>query len=86
MGLRDTMNRMAQEQQERQAAGREAAAAVVSACHDAGSHYLTEVNKGSIRMQAWQSHLNDMYRQGYRLSHVFEQDGNTIQVYEHHSH
>jgi len=48
-----------------------------------GNHYMTEVNKGSIRMQTWQAHLNDMHRQGYRLAHVFEQDGNTVQVFEH---
>jgi hypothetical protein len=53
---------------------------------ECGKHYLTEVNKGSLNMQRWQGHLNDMYRKGYRLLHVFEQDGNTVQVYEHHGH
>ena len=55
-------------------------------CIQPAQHYLTEVNKGSIRMQTWQRHLNDMYARGYRLAHVFEQDGNTVQVYEHHWH
>lgn len=50
------------------------------------SHYSTEVNKGSIRMQHWQGHLNDMYGRGYVLAHVFEQDGNTVQVFVHHFH
>ncbi|MEV0155983.1 hypothetical protein AB0H57_19880 [Micromonospora sp. NPDC050686] len=55
-------------------------------CPQPGQHYHTEVNKGSIRMQTWQRHLNDMYASGYKLAHVFEQDGNTVQVYEHHWH
>ena len=67
-----------------EAARREAIGQIGRACP--GGHYKTEVNKGSIRMQTWESHLNDMYRQGYRLSHVFEQDGNTVQVYEHSFH
>jgi hypothetical protein len=44
--------------------------------------YLTEVNKGSINMGKWQEHLNEMHEQGYRLAHVFEQDKNTVQVFE----
>jgi hypothetical protein len=55
-------------------------------CPDPSSHFQTEVNKGSIRMQTWQSHINGMYAKGYRLAHVFEQDGNTVQVFEHHLH
>lgn len=51
-----------------------------------GSHYVTEVNKGSINMGRWQSHLNEMHGRGYRLAQVFEQDGNTVQVFEHHFH
>jgi hypothetical protein len=51
-----------------------------------GRHYMTEVNKGSIRMGSWENHLNDMWGQGYKLEHVFEQDGNTVQVYAHHYH
>lgn len=58
-------------------------AAGIGVCATPGSHYVTEVNKGSIRMQTWQSHLNEMYASGYRLGHVFEQDGNTVQVFEH---
>ena len=58
----------------------------VGHCPRPNEHFLTEVNKGSINMGKWQSHLNDMYQRGYRLSHVFEQDGNTVQVYEHNWH
>lgn len=54
-----------------------------SPCPHPASHIVTEVNRGSIRMQTWQGHLNEMYGRGYRLAHVFEQDGNTVQVYEH---
>ena len=63
-----------------------AAAAVAALENCGGDHYVTEVNKGSINMRTWQAHLNEMYRKGYRLAHSFEQDGNTIQVFEHHIH
>jgi len=49
-------------------------------------HYQTEVNKGSINMGRWQSHLNEMYGKGYQLDQVFEQDGNTVTVFVHHFH
>lgn len=49
-------------------------------------HYTTDVNKGSINMSRWKGHLNDMYAKGYRLDHVFEQDGNTVQVFVHFFH
>lgn len=52
-------------------------------CPQARPHYLTEVNKGSINMGRWQSSLTDMHARGYRLAHVLEQDGNTVQVFEH---
>ena len=55
----------------------------MSSCPDSKNHYATEVNKGSLNMRSWQGHLNDMYGQGYRLAHVFEQDKNTVQVFEH---
>jgi hypothetical protein len=54
-----------------------------AACPNPKDHYRTEVNKGSINMRFWQGHLNAMYEGGFRLSHVFEQNGNTVQVYEH---
>jgi len=44
--------------------------------------YLTEVNKGNINMNRWHGHLNDMHSKGYRLAHVFEQEGTTVQVFE----
>jgi hypothetical protein len=51
-----------------------------------GNHYVTEVNKGSIRMQSWERDLNDRYAKGYKLDHVFAQEGNTVQVFSHHFH
>jgi hypothetical protein len=44
--------------------------------------YHAEVNKGSIRMQSLTSRLNDMARQGWRLHSIFEQDKNTVIVFE----
>jgi hypothetical protein len=84
MGLLDKAKEAAAQQQAVRVQSVQAARAVVGACP--GDHYLTEVNRGSINMGRWQSHLNDMYRDGYRLAHVLEQDGNTVQVYEHHFH
>ena len=80
MGFRDDVRKI----NEGKAANAAAAAAALENC--GGDHYVTEVNKGSINMRTWQAHLNDMYRKGYRLVHSFEQDGNTIQVFEHHIH
>jgi hypothetical protein len=78
---------------EKRAAGEEAMAQAAAAAQDAvarcplpGTHYVTEVNKGSINMTMWALKLNEMYSRGYRLAHTFEQDGNTVQVFEHHFH
>lgn len=91
MGLMDKAKDAAQQQLNggRAAAAQPApgwtpAAAPAGGC--TGSHYVTDVNKGSINMGRWQSNLNDMYAKGYRLAHVLEQDGNTVQVFEHHFH
>lgn len=84
MGFMDKARELAAEQQQAKEEHQAAAREVTSRCP--GSHYVTEVNKGSIRMQTWQGRLNEMYASGYRLAHVQEQDGNTIQVFEHHFH
>jgi hypothetical protein len=44
--------------------------------------YHTEVNKGSVNMRSLTGHLNDMGRQGWRLHSIFEQDKNTVMVFE----
>ena len=80
MGFMDDVRKI----NEGKAANTEAAAAAAANC--GGDHYVTEVNKGSINMSSWQRHLNDMYQRGYRLVHVLEQDKNTVQVFEHHTH
>lgn len=84
MGLMDKAKEAAAQQQAVRQQSQEAARGVVGACP--GDHYLTEVNRGSINMGRWQSNLNGMYQRGYRLAHVLEQDGNTVQVFEHHFH
>lgn len=84
MGLMDKAREQAAQKQAADEAGRAAVRGTLSSCP--GNHYVTEVNKGSINMGNWQRHLNDMYSKGYRLAHTFEQDGNTVQVYEHYYH
>jgi hypothetical protein len=71
---------------ERGAATQEAAAAAVGSCPDPGNHYDTEVNRGSINMLALKGMLTQRYRNGYRLAHIYEQDKNTVMVFEHHFH
>ena len=44
--------------------------------------YTTEVNKGSVNMRWLTSHLNEMAQQGWRLHTIFEQDKNTVIVFE----
>ena len=78
----DKVKESIEAQQASAQATQNAATAAVGACPDSKQHFVTAVNKGSIRMQTWQSHLNEMYERGYRLAHVFEQEGNTVQVYE----
>lgn len=86
MGLMDKAKEARAAQVAGMEASAEAAKQAVGSCPQPGQHYMTEVNKGSINMMVWQQHLNDMYRRGYRLQQVFEQDKNTVQVYEHHFH
>lgn len=44
--------------------------------------YQTEVNKGSVNMRSLTTHLNEMGQQGWRLHSIFEQDKNTVMVFE----
>ena len=44
--------------------------------------YDTEVNKGSINVGRLTKHLNERAERGWRLAHIFEQDGNTVMVFE----
>ena len=47
-----------------------------------GGHYEAEVNKGSLNMGAFTARLNQRYETGWKLAHAFEQDGNTVFVWE----
>jgi hypothetical protein len=44
--------------------------------------YYTEVNKGSINMRSFAGDLNKKGADGWRLAHVYAQDGNTITIFE----
>ncbi len=48
----------------------------------ADGHYDCEVNQGDLSMHWLRDTLNDRWNDGYRLSTVFEQAGNTIVVFE----
>ena len=45
-------------------------------------HYEAEVNKGAISIRVFNATLNKRWRAGWKLSHMFEQHGNTIIVWE----
>ncbi len=47
-----------------------------------GPYYEMEVNEGSVNMKRFQSAANDRHKNGYRMAHVFMQDGNTVVVWE----
>ena len=47
-----------------------------------GPHYEIEVNEGSVNMKRFQSAANDRHKNGYRMAHVYAQDGNTVVVWE----
>jgi hypothetical protein len=47
-----------------------------------GFAYTTEVNKGSVNMHWLTEHLNRRGQQGWRLHAIFEQDKNTVMVFE----
>ena len=47
-----------------------------------GFAYTTEVNRGSVNMQWLTDRLTQMGQQGWRLHTIFEQDKNTVIVYE----
>jgi hypothetical protein len=47
-----------------------------------GPVYEIEVNEGSINMKHFTNVANDRWKNGYRMAHVFEQDKNTVVVWE----
>ena len=47
-----------------------------------GDHYEIEVNEGSVNMKRFAQMANERHVNGYRIAHVFMQEGNTIVVWE----
>ena len=47
-----------------------------------GEHYDIEVNEGSVNMKRFAEMANERNANGYRMAHVFMQEGNTIVVWE----
>lgn len=47
-----------------------------------GEHYDIEVNEGSVNMNRFADMANVRHANGYRMAHVFMQEGNTIVVWE----
>ena len=48
----------------------------------ADDHYDASVNRGDLNMRSFRDELNDRWKNGWKLSQVFEQAGNTIVVWE----
>lgn len=48
----------------------------------AGLEYDTEVNKKGLNMRVFAGMLNDRAKNGWRLHTAFEQDGNTVCIFE----
>jgi len=47
-----------------------------------GDQYVTRVNKGRLDVERHTDFLNGAYERGFRLHTVFEQNGNTVMVFE----
>jgi len=47
-----------------------------------GPVYEIEVNEGSINMKHFTEVSNERWSNGYRMAHVYTQEGNTIVVWE----
>ena len=47
-----------------------------------GPVYEIEVNEGSVNMKRFASMANERHDNGYRMAHVYSQEGNTIVVWE----
>ena len=69
--------------QQRKAETGKMAAIVTAICPDPLSHYVCDVNRKSANMLVLAGQMNTRYSQGYRLAQAFEQDGNTVTVFEH---
>ena len=47
-----------------------------------GDQYVTRVNRGGLDVERHTDFLNKAYRTGFRLHSIFEQNGNTVMVFE----
>lgn len=47
-----------------------------------GPNFEAQVNKGKIRMEGLTNHLNARWANGYKLMHIYEQDGNTVVIWQ----
>jgi hypothetical protein len=47
-----------------------------------GAHYVARVNTGKLDVERFTDGLNDWWAKGFRLAHLFEQNGNTVMVFE----
>ena len=45
-------------------------------------HYQVEVNKKRVNVGSLTDSLNERWRNGWHLAHIFEQRGNTVMVFE----
>jgi hypothetical protein len=46
------------------------------------NQYCVEVNKNDLNVGRMTAQLNSKWRDGWRLAHVLEQNGNTVMVFE----
>lgn len=45
-------------------------------------HYVTRVDRGKLDVERHTDFLNRAYDKGYKLHSIFEQNGNTVMVFE----
>ena len=45
-------------------------------------HYEVEVNKGDLNAGSMSRKMNDRYSDGWKVAHIFEENGNTVIVWE----
>lgn len=53
-----------------------------SRARDKGDHYVTRVDRGKLDVERHTDFLNKAFSDGFRLHSIFEQNGNTVMVFE----
>lgn len=51
-----------------------------------GDRYITRVNTGRLDVERHSDYLNQAWSAGFRLHTIFEQNGNTVMVFEQRDH